>query len=107
MNIIKYTQFLRNKLEIDMDTGMTAGEIQLLEFLTTFSDNGMPLCVGGAMKLERFASPATLHRRLRHLINKGYLMHVHENENMRTKFLIPTDKAYKYFKKLDKLLEGK
>lgn len=106
MNITKYTAFLKNKLEIDMDTGLTAEEIQLLEFLTTFADNGMPLCVSGAMQLERFASPATIHRRLNHLVSMGFLLHANGSKDARTKFLMPTTKAYKYFQKLDKLIGG-
>lgn len=104
MSITKYTEFLQKKLSIDMDTGLSAEEIQLLEFLTTFADNGMPLCVTGAMSLERFASPATIHRRLDSLVAMGYLEHSFGAENLKTKFLMPTAKSYKYFEKLNKLI---
>ena len=59
-----YFEFLNKKLSVDLKSGLTVDERQLLEFLAMNASNGMPLCVAGAMSLSALASPATLHRRL-------------------------------------------
>lgn len=100
-----YFDFLNKKLSVDLKSGLTVDERQLLEFLAMNASNGMPLCVAGAMSLSALASPATLHRRIDDLIAKGYISHKFEDDR-RTKFLMPTSKAAAYFKKVAELFEG-
>lgn len=100
-----YFNFINKKRAVDLKTGLSIEEIQLLEFLTSTALNGLPLCVAGAMSLHQFASPATLHRRLDALIDAGYVRHKYE-EDRRTKFLVPTAKAIKHFEKVAQLFEG-
>jgi len=101
-----YFDFLNKKLSVDLKTGLSIEELQLLEFLMINASNGMPLCVAGAMSLEKFASPATLHRRLDKLIDTGYIRHKF-NGDRRTKFLVPTAKAVNHFEKISNLFEAK
>lgn len=100
-----YFNFLNKKMAVDLKTGLSIEELQLLEFLTANALNGLPLRVAGAMSLEKFASPATLHRRLDALIDAGYIRHKFQDDR-RTKFLVPTAKAINHFDKIAKLFEA-
>jgi len=42
------------------------------------------------------ASPATIHREMKWLIDKNYVKTVHLEGNLRSKYLVVTDKAKKY-----------
>jgi DNA-binding MarR family transcriptional regulator len=52
------------------------------------------------MNLGSIASPATLHRKLDALREAGFIEFVFEGKNRRTKYLVPTSNADKYFDKL-------
>lgn len=99
-----YFNFINKKMAADLKTGLSIEELQLLEFLMINASNGMPLCVAGAMSLEKFASPATLHRRLDKLIDTGYIRHKF-NGDRRTKFLVPTAKAVNHFEKVSSMFK--
>ena len=59
-----------------------------------------PLTVTEAMSLAAIASPATIHRKLDELVEKGLIQHKQEEGNNRTKFLVPTMKALDHYAKL-------
>jgi predicted HTH transcriptional regulator len=62
------------------------------------------LTVTEAMKLEKIASPATIHRKLSELVREGWVEFAFEGTNRRTKYIIPTAKLDKYFENLSKLI---
>jgi tripartite-type tricarboxylate transporter receptor subunit TctC len=62
--------------------------------------------VGEAMNANWIASPATLHRKIRTLIDAGYVEQQFEGKNRRTKHLVPTNKAMKYFACLGNALKA-
>ena len=59
-----------------------------------------PLTVTEAMSLAAIASPATIHRKIDELIEKGLVEHRQEEGNQRTKYLVPTMKALDHYSKL-------
>ena len=57
-----------------------------------------PLSVTQTMNgFAYLASPATVHRKIDDLLDAGYLTFSYKGDNRRTKYLVPTDKANKYF----------
>ena len=83
---------LREKFTVPFD--LTAG--QLLDLIGACADDE-PLTVTACMK-SGIASPATVHRKLTDLIAFGYVEH--KTIDGRTKHLVPTEKASKYFEHL-------
>ena len=81
-------------------------ELKLLEILAVASETGKPMNVGEAMSANWIASPATLHRKIRTLIDAGYVEQQFEGKNRRTKHLVPTNKAMKYFACLGNALKA-
>ena len=45
-----------------------------------------------------------MHRKIDILRKQGWIDLVHEGEDRRTKYLVPTNKAYKYFDSLSKAM---
>lgn len=84
---------LRDRLLLPFD--LTAG--QLLDLIGVCADDDEPLTVTACMK-SGIASPATVHRKLTDLIAFGYVEH--KTIDGRTKHLVPTEKANKYFEHL-------
>lgn len=77
---------------------------KLLEQVAIHYAQEKSLTVTEAMKLEKIASPATIHRKLTELINEGWVEFAFEGTNKRTKYIIPTAKLNKYFENLSKLI---
>ena len=63
-----------------------------------------PLAVTEAMSLAAIASPATIHRKIDELVEKGLVQHEYRDGNQRTKYLIPTMKALDHYAKLGKAI---
>jgi DNA-binding MarR family transcriptional regulator len=78
----------------------------LLEIIAVASVNGNPITVTQAMNHDQIASPATIHRKLTHLLEEGYVEQVFEGKNRRTKYLVPTAKADKYFVQMGQMLKS-
>ena len=55
---------------------------------------GSPLNVTQAMNLRHIGSPAMLHRKINDLLSLDMIALVFESGNRRTKYLLPTAKAY-------------
>ena len=72
----------------------------LLNVIAANSANGKALTVSQAMSLNSVASPATLHRKLDTLLEHGLIEQKFEGKNRRTKYLVPTKLADKYFSNL-------
>ena len=75
-------------------------ELKLLEILAVASEAGKPLNVGEAMSANWIASPATLHRKIRTLIDTGYVNSEFIGKNRRTRFLVSTEKADAFFSQM-------
>jgi len=74
--------------------------LRLLETLAIAHAHGESMTVTEAMNLDSIASPATLHRKLDALREAGFIEFVFEGKNRRTKYLVPTSNADRYFDKL-------
>jgi DNA-binding transcriptional regulator YhcF (GntR family) len=70
---------------------------KLLETIAVRHAQGKPLTVTEAMAMAHIASPATIHRKLDVLREIGMIETQFEGSNRRTKFLVPTPQAAKYF----------
>jgi DNA-binding MarR family transcriptional regulator len=70
---------------------------KLLETIAVQHFQGKSLTVTEAMTLSHIASPATIHRKLNVLREIGLIETLHEGTNRRTKYLVPTAQANRYF----------
>jgi DNA-binding transcriptional regulator YhcF (GntR family) len=72
---------------------------KLLETIAVQHFQGKSLTVTEAMAMSHIASPATIHRKLNALREIGMIETLHEGTNRRTKYLVPTAQANRYFDK--------
>jgi DNA-binding MarR family transcriptional regulator len=94
VRFLSVTQALESRGELaDVDL---LGQ-KLLELLAIAAEKNQPLNVGQAMDATWIASPATLHRKIRNLIDAGYVSSDFFGKNRRTRYLIPTAKANDFF----------
>ncbi len=73
---------------------------KLLELLAIAAEKNQPMNVGQAMDASWIASPATLHRKIRNLLDAGYISSDFSGKNRRTRYLVPTAKANDFFAKM-------
>lgn len=78
--------------------------LRLLEAIAIAHNQGAAVTVTNAMALNGIASPATMHRKLASLLEAGLIQQIYEGKNRRTKYLLPTTDAEKYFEKLGNAL---
>jgi DNA-binding MarR family transcriptional regulator len=86
------------------DSGIDLLALRLLEAVAIAHSKGAALTVTDAMALSAIASPATMHRKLTNLLDAKLIEQVFEGKNRRTKYLVPTAQASKYFEQLGKAL---
>ncbi len=79
---------------------------RLLEVLAVSAARGAPLTVSQAMELRSIASPATIHRKLRALIDGHLIVQQFEGMNRRTRYLVPTKNADKHFQQMGAVVES-
>ena len=91
-----YIHFVNLRDQFTVPFDLTAG--QVLDLIGACADDE-PLTVMKCMRAG-VASPATTHRKIEDLIAFGYVETQQKNGNKRTKYLVPTDKAKKYFEHL-------
>ena len=77
---------------------------KLLEVIAVHHAAEKPLTVTDAMALNHIASPATIHRKLDQLREVGLVEACFEDNNRRTKFLVPTQAALNHFETLGQAL---
>jgi DNA-binding transcriptional ArsR family regulator len=77
---------------------------QLLNTIALRHADNKPLTVTEAMTMGAIASPATLHRKIDDLREAGLIEQVFEGKNRRTKYLVPTPAADKYFANLGQVM---
>ena len=78
---------------------------KLLELIALKHNQQQPLTISEAMALGHIASPATIHRKLDLLRDVGMVETVHEGQNRRTKYLVPTTKAFDHFAGVGKVMQ--
>jgi hypothetical protein len=79
---------------------LEAAEERLLELLASAWYAGRTYTVGEAMSLSTAGAPATIHRRLVRLREKGLIRLEESTTDLRAKSVVPTDEALDYFRKL-------
>lgn len=97
LRFLQLVETLQGDIE-KSDLDLTA--VRLLEVVAVAHAKESDLTVTEAMALNSIASPATLHRKLTALLDAGYIEFSHKDNNRRTKFVLPTQTANKYFSKL-------
>lgn len=76
----------------------------LLGIIAVANSEGHPLTVMQTMALQHLASPATIHRRV-DALREGLLIDmVFHKGDRRTKYLIPTELANRYFARMGELM---
>ena len=78
---------------------------KLLELIALKHNQQNPLTISEAMSLGHIASPATIHRKLDLLRDLGMVDTVHAGKNRRTKYLVPTPKAFEHFAGLGQAMQ--
>lgn len=79
---------------------------RLLEVIAVRAASGAPMSVTQAMELKALASPATIHRKLRALMDRNLIAQQFEAGNRRTRYLVLTKNAEKHFERLGSALQG-
>ena len=101
---VRFLTLLQTLQDKEMEGKMDTTAEKLLETITIQYGQEQTLTVTECMELSSIASPATIHRKLDELRNQGWIEFVYEGENRRTKYLVPSPKANKYFDKISKLM---
>lgn len=102
-----YFRFLA--LTNSLNTNLTSREVdlsgqKLLEAIAVAASRECPLTVTEAMSLVNIASPATLHRKIRSLKDAGLVTQSLDDCNRKTRLLMPTAKADRYFSSMGKYI---
>jgi DNA-binding MarR family transcriptional regulator len=99
-----YLKFLATAHALDAESStfqeLDPLALRLLEIIAVKHDAGEPLTAMKATLLPATASQSTMHRKLTLLLNTGMVKMVHKDNNRRTKFIEPTEKAEDRFSKL-------
>lgn len=110
MKVIKpsaYARFL-NALDsldrISPSKKLDCIEEQLLNHIYLALAKGEKLLVGDVLLLSQFGSQATLHGRLKSLVDKGYIQLNDDKSDGRRKFVRITNKAEKHYQQLSECL---
>lgn len=77
----------------------------LLGIIAIENEKGKPLTVSEVMRLENLGSPGTIHRRLETLRRAGLIEQIFKNDDRRTKYLVPTTVANRYFKNMNAVIQ--
>lgn len=77
---------------------------KLLGIIALENQTGKPYTVTEIMRQEQLGSPCTIHRRIEALRDAGLIIQVHKHGDHRTKYLVPTRAADKYFKVMDHVI---
>jgi DNA-binding transcriptional ArsR family regulator len=85
---------------------LEANERELLDMLAMRWFSGRKVCVLEAMNSGVSGmSPSTVHRRIKSLKGSGMIRIEQDGHDSRTKYLVPTDQALRYFDRLGECLE--
>lgn len=79
---------------------------KLLGMIALESEAGTPFTVSEVMRLEQLGSPCTIHRRMEALRKAGLIAQIQKSGDRRTKYLVPTRTASRYFKVMDHVIRN-
>lgn len=100
---LRYLDFL-NAMESSPDNILLDfGELQLLNAIALKIHHGESLKIGDVTLMRDLASPATLHSRLKSLKEKKLISFMLGDDD-RSRYVMPSDLAYKYFDQVGKLI---
>ncbi len=105
LSFVSIEHFLENSSK-EMSS-LDATEKYLLQIIVLNDHEGKALKITEAMSLRNIASPATIHRKLKKLINLGLIRQDFEGSDRRTKYLIPTSITLTYVDSVAKALVDK
>lgn len=103
-----YLQYLEQSHKSKWHQSVFAGKPiceKLLGIIAIESETGKPYTVSEIMRLKNLGSPGTIHRRLETLRRAGLVHQVFKNGDRRTKYVVPTTIANKYFKNMGNVME--
>lgn len=80
-------------------------EERLLNRMATAWHRGERVSVTGAMDAQEGLAPATVHRRLKRLRDKGLIVLATDEHDQRVRYIEPTPQALRYFAELDACLQ--
>ena len=94
-----YFQYLEEltKLMLEDCVELSAEERLLLELIALRQSRNQPMMVTECMRMQRLASPATVYRKLEALRDKDWISVTQTPENRKSKFLVLSKRAEKYF----------
>lgn len=101
---LKYQSLLQDTEDFSAPPAIEHDTFKLLEIIATKYYKNIPLTVSEAMGLIIIASPASIHRKLNHLREHGYIDSFFKNKNRRTQYLKPLTKSEILFNKRGELL---
>jgi DNA-binding MarR family transcriptional regulator len=103
-----YLRFLHVLHALEAESELPAMDLEcrrLLEEIAVRQQADHPLTVTEVMALSAIASPATMHRKLDALLDMGVIAHRFEGDNRRTKYVVCTDLAMKYFERAGRAMQ--
>jgi DNA-binding MarR family transcriptional regulator len=90
----------------NLPPGISPDSQALLGIIAVANAEGHPLTVMQTMALQHLASPATIHRRV-DALREGLLIDmVYRKGDRRTKYLVPTELADRYFARMGELMRS-
>lgn len=107
-NILTFMRYLDQALLIEAHAPLTqldAVERQLLEIIVSRWSQGQTMTVREVMDLQRIGSPATMHRKLAHLRQAGFVQALVDEDDTRIKHLHPGEPALAYFSAMGSALQ--
>ncbi len=102
---LRFLQLARAVEALPDGQSMDANESALLEAVVLRWHAGQPMTVREAISLSDLGSPATLHKRITRLRQKGMLSAHSEQGDRRAKYLVPTQQALDYFHHLGQTMQ--
>ena len=94
---MRFLQLARSVQQLPDGPNLDANEKALLEEIALSSFEDRVMTVREAIGLNHLGSPATLHKRITRLRQKNLLKTFSQPEDMRAKYLIPTDQTIVMF----------
>ena len=99
---LKYLRFADARHLIQDKYDVHTKECEILRVITTESLKGKPLRVRTLLDMSNIASPATIHKAMKSLIEKDLLKVNEDRVDGRIKYLAPTARAMKVFTEIGK-----
>lgn len=103
-----YLHYLKQSQKTKLHQSFFAGQPiceKLLGLIAIETEAGKPYTVSEIMRLQNLGSPGTIHRRLEILRRAGLVDQVFKNGDRRTRYVVPTTFANRYFKCMGSVME--